>query len=218
MCSLKGKIEACLHYHVIYWRWKVPLAATLVSANRTWPPHPIRHLVGPIQVQDEEVANYDSSIVLGHLTLTKAISSLGRFLTKVSIGWFESFYCNRTSMTILAACVCLISNLHVNNVWVLWWGVPKLQCAYINFTICILLAMFVVFCQIRGFMSRYHNVLPASRRFDKCTACSETVSYPANWHAVSYLQVHTIKCFISRSYVGLRILCWLQNCRNCILN
>ncbi|XP_064614814.1 LOW QUALITY PROTEIN: ubiquitin-like modifier-activating enzyme ATG7 [Liolophura sinensis] len=29
--------------------------------------------------------------------------------------------------------------------------------------------------QIRGFLSRFHNVLPASRYFDKCTACSKTV-------------------------------------------
>ena len=33
------------------------------------------------------------------------------------------------------------------------------------------------FCiQIRGFLSRFQNVLPASQRFDKCTACSDTVS------------------------------------------
>ena len=30
--------------------------------------------------------------------------------------------------------------------------------------------------QIRGFLSRFQNVLPASKSFDKCTACSETVS------------------------------------------
>ena len=30
--------------------------------------------------------------------------------------------------------------------------------------------------QIRGFLSRFHNVLPASQRFDKCTACSDTVN------------------------------------------
>ena len=29
--------------------------------------------------------------------------------------------------------------------------------------------------QIRGFLSRYQNVLPASKRFDKCTACSDIV-------------------------------------------
>ncbi|XP_065918994.1 ubiquitin-like modifier-activating enzyme ATG7 [Dysidea avara] len=29
--------------------------------------------------------------------------------------------------------------------------------------------------QIRGFLSRFQNVLPASRSFDKCTACSEQV-------------------------------------------
>ncbi|XP_071082043.1 ubiquitin-like modifier-activating enzyme ATG7 [Haliotis cracherodii] len=29
--------------------------------------------------------------------------------------------------------------------------------------------------QIRGFLSRFHNVLPASRAFDKCTACSTMV-------------------------------------------
>ncbi|KAL5474974.1 hypothetical protein EMCRGX_G027015 [Ephydatia muelleri] len=29
--------------------------------------------------------------------------------------------------------------------------------------------------QIRGFLSRFQNVLPASKSFDKCTACSETV-------------------------------------------
>ena len=29
--------------------------------------------------------------------------------------------------------------------------------------------------QIRGFLSRFHNVLPASQRFDKCTACSDVV-------------------------------------------
>ncbi|KAL3851845.1 hypothetical protein ACJMK2_015547 [Sinanodonta woodiana] len=29
--------------------------------------------------------------------------------------------------------------------------------------------------QIRGFLSRFHQLLPASRAFDKCTACSRTV-------------------------------------------
>ena len=29
--------------------------------------------------------------------------------------------------------------------------------------------------QIRGFLARFHNVLPASQRFDKCTACSGIV-------------------------------------------
>ncbi|XP_064398702.1 ubiquitin-like modifier-activating enzyme ATG7 [Halichondria panicea] len=29
--------------------------------------------------------------------------------------------------------------------------------------------------QIRGFLSRFHHVLPASRRFDMCTACSDKV-------------------------------------------
>ena len=29
--------------------------------------------------------------------------------------------------------------------------------------------------QIRGFLARFHNVLPASQRFDKCTACSDIV-------------------------------------------
>ena len=37
------------------------------------------------------------------------------------------------------------------------------------------------FCiQIRGFLSRFQNVLPASQRFDKCTACSDTVSIHDN--------------------------------------
>lgn len=30
--------------------------------------------------------------------------------------------------------------------------------------------------QIRGFLSRFDNVLPASLAFDKCTACSPVVS------------------------------------------
>lgn len=30
--------------------------------------------------------------------------------------------------------------------------------------------------QIRGFLSRFDNVLPASLAFDKCTACSSVVS------------------------------------------
>lgn len=39
----------------------------------------------------------------------------------------------------------------------------------------------VAFCiQIRGFLSRFQNVLPASQRFDKCTACSDTVSIHDN--------------------------------------
>ena len=29
--------------------------------------------------------------------------------------------------------------------------------------------------QIRGFLSRFQNVIPASERFDKCTACSDVV-------------------------------------------
>ena len=29
--------------------------------------------------------------------------------------------------------------------------------------------------QIRGFLSRFQNVIPASQRFDKCTACSNIV-------------------------------------------
>lgn len=29
--------------------------------------------------------------------------------------------------------------------------------------------------QIRGFLSRFHVMLPASQAFDKCTACSDTV-------------------------------------------
>ena len=29
--------------------------------------------------------------------------------------------------------------------------------------------------QIRGFLSRYHCLLPVSIAFDKCTACSETI-------------------------------------------
>ena len=33
------------------------------------------------------------------------------------------------------------------------------------------------FIQIRGFLSRFHHVLPACRKFDMCTACSETVRY-----------------------------------------
>ena len=30
--------------------------------------------------------------------------------------------------------------------------------------------------QIRGFLSRFHQILPAGRAFDKCTACSPIVS------------------------------------------
>lgn len=35
---------------------------------------------------------------------------------------------------------------------------------------------FIPFWQIRGFLSRFDNVLPASLAFDKCTACSANVS------------------------------------------
>lgn len=35
---------------------------------------------------------------------------------------------------------------------------------------------FISLLQIRGFLSRFDNVLPASLAFDKCTACSQTVS------------------------------------------
>ena len=42
----------------------------------------------------------------------------------------------------------------------------SLPMCLLNFSFCL---------KIRGFMSRYYNVLPTSRRFDKCTACSDTV-------------------------------------------
>ena len=38
-----------------------------------------------------------------------------------------------------------------------------------------LLFIMAILIQIRGFLSRFQNVLPASQRFDKCTACSDTV-------------------------------------------
>lgn len=34
--------------------------------------------------------------------------------------------------------------------------------------------------QIRGFLSRFDNVLPVSLAFDKCTACSSKVSHPTS--------------------------------------
>lgn len=36
---------------------------------------------------------------------------------------------------------------------------------------------FFLSLQIRGFLSRFDNVLPASLAFDKCTACSQVVSH-----------------------------------------
>lgn len=37
-----------------------------------------------------------------------------------------------------------------------------------------MLCAFICF-QIRGFLSRFHVMLPASQAFDKCTACSDKV-------------------------------------------
>lgn len=38
------------------------------------------------------------------------------------------------------------------------------------------LLIFFSLLQIRGFLSRFHQLLPASLAFDKCTACSPIVS------------------------------------------
>lgn len=49
----------------------------------------------------------------------------------------------------------------------------------------------IIFClslQIRGFLSRFDNVLPASLAFDKCTACSPVVS-----HVTVYIILHLIQ-------------------------
>ena len=51
--------------------------------------------------------------------------------------------------------------------------------------------------QIRGFLSRYQNVLPASERFDKCTACSDTVISSYRTDGFEFL----LKAFNTSSYL-----------------
>lgn len=41
--------------------------------------------------------------------------------------------------------------------------------------------------QIRGFLSRYHTILPASQAFDKCTACSAVVLKHYKEHGFAFL-------------------------------
>ncbi|XP_071960528.1 ubiquitin-like modifier-activating enzyme ATG7 [Antedon mediterranea] len=42
--------------------------------------------------------------------------------------------------------------------------------------------------QIRGFLSRFHNMLPASIAFDKCTACSDTIIHSYETEGFKFLQ------------------------------
>uniref|UniRef100_A0A6Q2YWN1 Ubiquitin-like modifier-activating enzyme ATG7 n=1 Tax=Esox lucius TaxID=8010 RepID=A0A6Q2YWN1_ESOLU len=46
--------------------------------------------------------------------------------------------------------------------------------------------------QIRGFLSRFDNVLPASLAFDKCTACSQIVSSHTNRHSLTLTHTHSL--------------------------
>lgn len=51
--------------------------------------------------------------------------------------------------------------------------------------------------QIRGFLSRFHNVLPACRRFDMCTACSDVVLENFRTSGFDFL----LKAFNSPNYL-----------------
>lgn len=82
-------------------------------------------------------------------------------------------------ITLLIAIFIFLLNMYVQLV-TLWKPVFYSSCNFFTF-------------QIRGFLSRFDNVLPVSLAFDKCTACSPKVSphfcCTSTMYGVALLQV-----------------------------
>lgn len=82
-------------------------------------------------------------------------------------------------ITLLTAIFIFLLNMYVQLV-TLWKPVFYSSCNFFTF-------------QIRGFLSRFDNVLPVSLAFDKCTACSPKVSphfcCTSTMYGVALLQV-----------------------------